>query len=207
MSAFWQVIALAVLGGAAAQIILVRRRQRASLRELARRHGLSFSPEDLIDLHERYQSLELIRRGHNRQAHDLLYGTLEEGLVSIFHYSYELGCGARKTTCTWWMVVLETECVRDAWVVGHGANAETVGLTLKLDAREIFAERSASRELLSAAQIRETLLASPASWQWEVRGRFLAIAAPGTSGPGELENLLAGVKSLAGTLLSLERTN
>ena len=94
---------------------LDRRRQTRELLKLARRHNLKFSPADLIGLYDRYWNLALIRRGHNRHAWNVLYGSTEAGLVAIFRFSYELGFGLNRSARSWWVAVLESPQPFKSW--------------------------------------------------------------------------------------------
>ena len=115
MQSFLFILGIATLAAIAAVMSISRRRESRILRELAGRQRLNFTAEDLIDLHERYYRLHLVRQGHNHFAWNLLYGTTDEGLVSLFCYRYDLGFGVDQTHRSWWIAVLETPRCYPSW--------------------------------------------------------------------------------------------
>ena len=115
MQSFLLILGITTLAAVAVIMSIARRRESRTLRELAGRQRLNFTAEDLIDLHERYYHLHLIRQGHNRFAWNLLYGTTDEGLVSLFCYRYDLGFGVDLTHRSWWVAVLETSDCHPSW--------------------------------------------------------------------------------------------
>jgi len=115
MQSFWFIIGLVALTIAALRAVLARRRQNRLLRGLARSRRLNFTPEDLIGVHERFCNLRLIRRGHRRHAWNLLYGTTDAGLISLFCYRYDLGFGIQQSHRQCWIAVLETPRNHARW--------------------------------------------------------------------------------------------
>ena len=127
MQPFLFVLGIMTLAAVAVFLSIARRRETRALRELAGRQRLNYTAEDLIDLHERYYRLHLIRQGHNRFAWNLLYGTTNEGLVSLFCYRYDLGFGVDQTHRSWWVAVLETPCCHSNWLADRCSEQQPHG--------------------------------------------------------------------------------
>ena len=197
MPSVWLVLATLVIAGAVGRIVAHRRRQLGMLRDLARRHRLNFSPEDLIGLHERYQNLDLIRRGHNRHVWNVVYGSGDPGLIALFGYSCDLGFGANRTAHQYWIVVIETPRVHHHW---RALTAESAGLSgehRRIGPFDVWADHPAAISELLDAGLESTFQKAPASYCWEARGTLLAVATPMQPDPQTPEQLLTTACELA----------
>ena len=193
-------VILAVVAGRGAWL---RRRESRHLRELADRRRLNFAPDDLIGVYERYVHLDLIHRGHNRHVWNVLYGTTDAGLVTLFCYAYELGFGTNRTQEQWWMGVLETGDLHDTWQAlpeeAIKRNYTKVGeVCVRTD------RRTTRRSLEASEEIRSILDPADRPCHWEVRGPLLAVAARLDSDPATAEQLLARLVRLARGLAAVE---
>lgn len=197
---------LAVLAVAAPIVGRAWWRRRIELRELARiarRRGLTFSALDLIGLHDRYCNLELIRRGHNRHAWNVMYGSVDTGLVALFRYSWQAGFGTRQVVHQEWIAVLECPAPLAGW---RTAPAEAQGEPLPTGSRIggfiIHADRTATARALCEPPLAEVFLSVTKKWHFESRGILLAAAAPFDGDWGVPERLLDCISSIASRLPS-----
>jgi len=198
MPSLWLLLATLLIAGAVGRIVAHRRRQLRTLRDLARRHRLNFSPEDLIGLHERYQNLDLIRRGHNRHAWNVVYGSAEPGLIALFGYSYDLGFGANRTAHQYWIVVIETPRAHHHWQAFSGESAcRPVGEPRRIGPFDVWADHPATLSELLDAGLESTFHKAPANYRWEARGTLLAVATPMQPDPQTPEQLLTTACELA----------
>lgn len=121
MPLFWLIAGFVMLMLAALRAWIIRHRQSRRLRELAHSRRFNFTPEDLIGVHERFHNLRLIRQGHRRRAWNLLYGTTDVGLVTLFCYRYDLGFGIRQIHRQCWLAVIETPHDHACWHASSSA--------------------------------------------------------------------------------------
>ena len=196
MRQFWLILGLLILAGVAGRAVVSRRRQLRALRRLARERRLNFSPEDLIDVRDRYHNLELIRQGHSRHACNVLHGPTDAGLLTVFSYSYDLGFGPRRASAYWWLAVVETAGVHEHWRAGPANSAPPQDET-QIDRFNIRADHEETLQKLIDAGIERVFQASPADCHWEVRGPLVAVAAPFGSVPEVPRQLLTTACDLA----------
>lgn len=168
-----------------------RRRAARALRDLARTHRLNYAPDDLIGVHERYCSLELIRQGHSRTASDLLYGVTEAGLLTVFRYTFELGFGAQRSGETRWMAVLETPELHDPWHAVPAAKDDPPGTLV--GRYRICAEHARTLEAVRGSHLPGALDDLPNGARVEARGHLLAVAIPDRSDPADVAALIAAM--------------
>jgi hypothetical protein len=213
MHPFWLIAAVLVLSPFAGRLYLVRRRQRRELLALARKRNLKFSPVDLIGLHDRYYNLDLIRQGHGRHAWNVLYGSVETGLIAVFRYSYDLGFGVQRTSSQWWMAVLESPTPFANWRAepAHDAPADTTGSTdaaeatgpaqptseIRVGPLLLHADRAATLTDLARPPVAAALLAMPEGCHVEAHGPLLALACPADDNLEHPERLIDALTTLA----------
>ncbi len=191
MSPLWLLLVLITLGAVSGAAAFRGRRETATLRHLARGMRLNFAGTDLIGVHGRYNSLGLIRRGHQRHARNVLYGSTDAGLVAVFRYSYDLGFGAGRTTRQAWVAVLETARAHRPWRLAAPDCWRRDARPDAPDAGPVpAAEHAATLRRLQAPAIRELLARSPRGAEWEACGRVLALTAPADGRPETPERLL-----------------
>jgi hypothetical protein len=215
MSAFLLLLGLAILIIVAAATFLARSRESRALRDLAARSRLNFTAEDLIDLHGRYYRLDCIRRGHNHFAWNLLYGTTEEGLVSLFCYRCDLGFGVNQISRTSWIAVAETPRELSAWSAEHlaGTPAPPTPTNSRTDTRpEIcvgpFIVRADAEETIARlrqAGLDSFLAGQPAIEHAQACRQLIAVAIPYDRDPQTPARLLDTLHNLA-RLLESART-
>ena len=154
-----------------------RRQQIRQLKDLARELGLHYVLDDLIGLHERYQNLRMIRRGHSRLAWNVLHGSQACGLVTLFCYRYELGFGARQIPRTWWIGVVETTAGHPSW---HADSSPPSGAepSLKCPPFFITAQQDTILAELKSRNICSWLTNYRPDGSVEVHGPLLAVAVP-----------------------------
>lgn len=229
MHPVWLIVLGLVLAPPAARMWLKRRQRHARLWQLASERQLKLSTVDTIGLHDRYHNLDLIRRGHNRHAWDVLYGTSEAGHVAAFRYSYDLGFGVQQSSRHWWVAVLESTALFDGWqarpagppdgpsTVGpstEGMSAEgacieekpftdesTAGI--RLGPFLVRADHWTTLESLASPATKAIFLEMPYWWHLEARGPLLAIAAPAEEPAVEPGALIDGLYKLADRLRPL----
>ena len=202
MRSLWIILGLVALCIVVVRVLLLRRRQTRMLRRIADRHQLNFSPEDLIGLHERYQNLELIRRGHSRHVWNVVYGSTDAGLVALFRYSYDLGFGANCTTHQCWMVVVELSGVHPSWRACPAGSGAAGNGHWRVDRFDVRADRVTTVPELVDAGVENTFRKAPAGYHWEVCGSLVAVAAPLHHDPETPDRLLAVASELAQRLAS-----
>lgn len=180
MHPIWLLLVLAVAVPLAARAYRRRRGQKRELEKLARARGLTFSPLDLIGLHERYYSLELIRRGHNRCASDLLCGSIDAGLVAVFRYSYDVGFGVEQSTRRCWIAVLESAKPLAPWRATPASDrgTEPGGESTRVGPFRVRTARGGDFDRLGSLGLWTALAEMPDFWHFESQGTLLAIAAP-----------------------------
>ena len=179
MRSFWFVAGFVTLAVAALRAFYARRRQNRRLRDLARSRRLNFTPEDLIGVHERFYNLSMIRRGHRRHSWNLLYGTTDAGLISLFCYRYDLGFGTHQSCRQCWIAVVETPCDHARWSTlcacdSHADNhhtAEIAGFTIHADALDTI-------DKLRDAGLEAVLQKAAPTDQLEMHHQLVAGAAP-----------------------------
>lgn len=174
-----------------------RRPQTKRLRELAKSRRLNYAPEDLLDLQQRYHSLELMRRGHSRHACHLIYGSTEAGLITLFFHAFDLGFGAHRQRQQFWTAVLETPFLNDTWSARLDESGQAGGSSSSIHAGDAALSR------LRACDVEAMVLAAPPEIAWEARGFLLAVSTVVTRDaavPGELLRLLADAASRLRTL-------
>ena len=206
MSAVLLFLGLAILILLAGYTFAARGRQSRSLREFAARNRLNFTSEDLIDLHGRYYRLECVRRGHNHYAWNLLYGSCEEGLVSLFCHRCDLGFGVNQVSDLSWIAVVETSAERPGWSAerprgGPAAPAQRGGVTGNFHEARVgpFLVRADAPETLVRLQragLDSFFADHPAIDRAEVRRQLAAVAAPYDRDPHTPARLLDAVRSL-----------
>jgi len=194
------ILGLAVLIVVAAATFTARRRERRELRALAARRRLNFTPDDLIDLHERYYRLSIIRRGHSRFAWNLLYGSTEEGLVSIFNYRCDLGFGVNQTDRSWWLAIVETGAAHAAWQAERQSFVDPFR-SEKHERTEgplvIRADEESTLDRLPMSELRRLFEDFPLLEHAEVRRQLVCAAAPRRGDTETPERLLEAVRALA----------
>lgn len=191
---------LAILALAAGRIALRRRRQTRDLRDLAGRKRLNFSTEDLIGVQHRYHNLDLIRRGHSRHVCNVLYGSTEAGLATLFCYSYDLGFGQNRCAEQRWIAVVETSQVHDHWHAVPSTGAAPSAQSATIDRFVVHSAHQETLQQLENQEIRCVFREAPPDYLWEARGPFIAVAMP-LSGVAETpEGLLATACRLASLL-------
>ena len=190
MSPLWLPLVLVALGTVSGAALFRGRREAATLRRLARGMRLNFAGADLIGVHGRYNSLRLIRRGHQRQARNVLYGSTDVGLVAVFRYSYDLGFGAGRTTRQAWVAVLETARPHRPWRLGKPDIWSTAPPDDPGGGPVLTADHAETLRRLSDPAIRELLERSPPGAEWETCGRVLALSVPADGRPETPERLL-----------------
>lgn len=199
MHPFWLALGLFLAAALAGRAYDARRRERRLLRGLAERHRLHYSHEDLIGFEEQCGNLLLLRQGHCRQAWNVVHGSGEQGPITLFSYSYELGFGSGRRATRWWAVVLELEVVQDPWTAvddtGPHMAAERNG---PADRRvRISAECAQTGSRLRDRGVVHALESAPPGARWEARGRLLAGLLPAVNGadPGQLLTAALEVRS------------
>ncbi len=196
MYRFWFCLGLLVITGLVVRVVISRRRRTRTLLSLATELHLSFSPEDLIDVQDRYHNLDMIRRGHSRHACNILYGRADAGLVTVFCYHYDLGFGAHQVSRDWWFAVLETPGVHKHWRAVP-AGASTLTSPVRIDVFDLQADHRDTLSQLTDAGIERVLEAAPADYHWEVRGPLVAVATPFDPAPETPRRLLITACDLA----------
>lgn len=184
---------------------LHRRRELSSLSALARRRNLKFSTVDLIGLHDRYCNLELVRQGHNRHVWNVLYGSADAGLVTVFRYSYDLGFGVCRRSESWWMTVLEGPQVLKPWRADPAGAAEISPPSERMGPFAIHADHAATVADLRQPGIRTAIESMPADCHIEAAGLLLAAAIPFEAGPAAPDTLLTCILTLADHLQTAGR--
>jgi hypothetical protein len=193
-----------ILLTATARALFVRQRIRRSLRELALRRRLNFTPTDLIGAYERYQHLELINRGHSRYTWDVLYGTTPHGLVTLFAFACERGLGATRTNQERWIAVLETAGVHSPWrACRSGGGLDAANLTR--DGWQFRAEHEHVKLFLEHVDLSPHDDALIPESEWEIQGRLVALVCPYTRDPAVPERLLDEVIRVAAKLNNHEQ--
>ncbi len=194
------ILGLAVLMTVTALTFTARRRERRELRALAARCRLNFTPDDLIDLHERYYRLSIIRRGHSRFAWNLLYGSTEEGLVSIFCYRCNLGFGVNQTDRSWWLAVVETSAPHAAWQAERQSSVDPFR-SEKHERSEgplvVRADEESTLERLPMSELRRLFEAFPLVEHAEVRRQLVCVAGPRGGDIESPQRLLEAARALA----------
>lgn len=182
MPPFLFTLGLILVGSATVYAVLARRRQVGSVRSLTRDLRLNYSAEDLIGLHERYYALNLIRQGHHRQVSHILYGVIEEGLVSLFCYRYDIGFGVSQAGRQWWMAVVETQQPRAAWMAYPNGGKADLGAPYphvrNVAGFTVCAETTDDPGSTGPADIEAVLRDAPPDGRIEVRQRLVAVALP-----------------------------
>lgn len=171
-------VGVVVLASATVRLLLMRRREVQALQGLAVANRLNFSREDIIGVHERYQRLEMIRRGHSRCASNVLYGTSPAGLVSVCCYTYELGLGANAQRHGWWIAVVETGRSGGSWRAVRAAEGEAEDSVVKVSGFWVAAEEPVALEKVKDEAVAAVLRSSPADLHWEISGPLVAAAVP-----------------------------
>ncbi len=184
----------------AARSVWLRRRTRRSLRALASRRRLNFSPGDLIGAYERYHHLDLINRGHSRHVWNILYGTLPHGLVTLFAYTFERGLGARRSNHHRWVVVLETPRMNLPWTACRRDTEHDTDLLC--GGWHVRAAHEEAREMLERLALGEGAGLSDMESEWEIQGRYVALACPLTQDDAQPERMLNEVVRVAEYLRS-----
>lgn len=182
MRSFWLIPGVLVLFLVALRMLLLRRGERRLFAALASRLRLNDAPTDVLDVAERFHELALLRRGHGGHAWNLLYGATPAGLVAVFCHAYEAGIGAQRERKAWWIGVVRTGAVHRPWRARMAADHHDAGAG-PID-----------------AGIQSFLEGFPGSWQWEVRGPLVAVAAPLDDDPATAERVFNAVLDLAGRL-------
>ena len=184
MHPMWLVLGLLLMTGLAVRVAVGRYRRLRMLCRLAAEHRFRFSGDDLIDIHDRYQNLEMIRQGHNRHVSNVLYGPTDAGLATVFCYDYELGFGSRRATRSWWIAVVETDRARDHWwAVSADDSIWTPGDTdsacsARVGGFEIHANHEATLNELRRLGLDRMFQTAPSDCRWEIRGPLVAVAVP-----------------------------
>jgi hypothetical protein len=194
------ILGLTVLVAVTVITFTARRRESRALRGLVNRRHLNFSPEDLIDLHERYYRLSIIRRGHSRFAWNLLYGSADEGLVSIFCYRCDIGFGVNQTHRTCWLAVMETTRQHAAWQAERRPFTDplrTEQHERMLGAFMIRADEQSTLDRLPSVNLQNLLDEFPLLEHTEVRGQLVCVAAPCGNDTRTPEQLLEAVGKLS----------
>ncbi len=83
------------------------RRERRPLAKLARDHGLSWHRDNESGILDRFADLELLRRGHCRQALDVLTGTSRRRELTCFRFLTELGARSSRQLVQYVVVAFE----------------------------------------------------------------------------------------------------
>ncbi len=194
---FWLTLGLAVFLAVAGRAFFVRQRERAYLQDFARRHGLNFSPVDLIGLHDRYQNLRIMRTGHSRHVWNVVSGMTPAGRLSLFDYGLELGFGFRRIRQRWWVAVLELEMAREGWIAGPAdEQGDRPELSAKAGPFLVRAEHAITIQKLRERGIEDLLASAPPDARFEVRGQLAAVAVPAENKPASREQLLKTVMEL-----------
>lgn len=193
---------LILVAGITIYAVFARRRQIGSVRSLTRGWRLNYSAEDLIGLQERYHALNLIRQGHHRQVSHILYGVLEEGMVSLFCYRYDLGFGVNQTSRQWWMAVVETNKPRPAWIASPLDERPALFVPYphvgNIAGFAVSAEFGSDPGGNALADLEAVLRNSPAGARIEVRQRLVAVALPFKPDPETPRLTLTTARRLAG---------
>lgn len=192
----WLTLGLAALLGLVARAGLARRRERRVCLEVARGRRLTFSPRDHLGLLDRYQNLQLIRRGHSRHIRHVLYGMSEVGALSLFSYRVECGFGLSREVREWQMAVLELTTAQAPWTAGPGQQPDGQTAPLQAGPLRIRAEHQHTLDRLGELEVIRILESAPPDAEIEVRGRLVAVAVPAEHARDELERLLALVVEL-----------
>ena len=200
-------IGLVLVGSVTTYAMLARRRQIGTVRGLTRDWRLNYSAEDLIGLHERYYALNLIRQGHHRQVSHILYGVIDEGLVSLFCYRYDVGFGVSQAGRQWWMAVVETPQTRPAWMACP--TDEQAAFTVPYPHVRTIGGFAVGTEIGDAespcpADVEGALRDAPAGARIEVRQRLVAVALPFKPDAETPRLTLMAVRRLAGRTEQLE---
>ncbi|HSW46058.1 MAG TPA: hypothetical protein VLM89_10860 [Phycisphaerae bacterium] len=200
MQSFLLILGLAVLVVVSAVTLITRRREAQTLRAFAARRRLNFSSEDLIDLHARYYPLAVIRRGRNRFAWNLLYGTTDEGLVSLFCYRYDLGFGVNQVQRAWWLAVIETSRNHPGWQARRDSagagDADESRHRGRLGDFTLTSDQDDVLERLREIGIETFLREKPDLQYVEAHGQLVVVAAAYDRDPRMPAHLLDAVSSL-----------
>jgi len=200
-------LGILILAAVAVGTIVSRRRQTRKLRQLAQKRRLNYSAEDLIGIHERYQNLELIRRGHIRHASHVLFGSTDVGMVTLFCYTFDLGFGINRSAQQWSMAIIETTGHYDHWRARPVKSGQTNEDAKTIDRFSISADHQDTAAQLTDADIEQLLQESPAEYHWEVCGPLVAVAVADDSNPETLDELLNTAIKLAKTLAQKSPNN
>lgn len=197
MESFWLAVAFLVSASILGYLYRQRRQTLRELAALARRKGLTFSPLDLIGLHDRYYDLEIIRQGHNRHAWNVLYGATEAGLLAVFRYRYDIGFGIDQDSRQWWIAVVERSAVGPAWHASPASQAAAEprpaldnGAQAWLGPFLVRADREETIGLLQRPETSAIFSRLSPDWQAESRGLLLAFAAPAAENDSSPDRLI-----------------
>ena len=177
-----------------------RHRQHVALRRMASLYGLSFSREDIIGIHDRFYSLNLIRQGHNRDAWNLLYGTTNTGLIAIFCYRYEIGLGVQRDQRRWWVGVLQSSQHRENWQARpKTTNTEPAenDHNIEIMRFRLTTDDDAAIEKLRQNGIEAVLKQANPADHIEVRDDLIAVATPATGQTESPQRLLSLLEAIA----------
>lgn len=116
MQTYWFTLGVVLLMALTGRAAAIRWRQTLAFRKLAKDYHLHYSPEDFIDLHDRYYPLTIIRQGHNRHISNVLHGVHDEGLVSLFSYRFDCGFAGNQTGYRLWIATVETDVFYPEWL-------------------------------------------------------------------------------------------
>jgi hypothetical protein len=102
-----QYVVLAMLAIVVFGLWIRARHERRPLATVAREHGLGRQRDDENGVLDRFADLELLRRGHCRQALDVLTGTSRTRKLTCFRFLTELGARSRRQLVQYVVVALE----------------------------------------------------------------------------------------------------
>ena len=103
------IVILVIAAVAAAMVIgiIMWRKRRQALRQLASSLGFTYSPRDMFHLPGRFDFLNLFNIGHSRRASNVIHGSREGADVFLFDYRYVTGSGKNQTTHSFCCCVIE----------------------------------------------------------------------------------------------------
>jgi hypothetical protein len=84
----------------------IEAKRRGEWRQLALRHGISFSPRDPFALIKSFPHFDLFSSGHSRRAYNVCYGATCGLTIRAFDYSYKTGSGKNETTHNFTVIIV-----------------------------------------------------------------------------------------------------
>lgn len=200
----WIIAGLLILAAAAIRSLLVRRRHIAALAEFARGRRMTFSPDDLIGVQQRYANLELLQRGHSRHVLDLLYGATDAGLATAFRFTCELGFGSQRLVEDWWLAVLETPQLQETWRAVPASHPLASEYPTPVGPLRVQFTHPRAGESLARSALATVLGQAPPDTHIEVRGNLIAVATLGDSSESAAARVLDDALRLARCLKQIQ---